>query len=38
MIAPPLIADNDDCDELINGLEAALKASTDALLSHRKTI
>jgi adenosylmethionine-8-amino-7-oxononanoate aminotransferase len=35
MIAPPLIVDTDNCDELINGLEAALSDSVDELLSHR---
>jgi adenosylmethionine-8-amino-7-oxononanoate aminotransferase len=34
IVAPPLIVDRDDCDQLMIGLEDALVASTDALLSH----
>ncbi len=33
LIAPPLVVDRDNCDELISGLEAALSTSTDELLS-----
>jgi adenosylmethionine-8-amino-7-oxononanoate aminotransferase len=35
MIAPPLVADDDDCIELLEGLAASLTAATDDLLSRR---
>ncbi len=34
MISPPLVVDNDDCDELLSGLRASVTAATDELLPH----